>query len=211
MNHIKKFLVASIIISTYLEATADPSQVYSWRSENGTVVFSEEKPDNTNDFKTINVSKPTVVDTKAPKSSDKDIQIGQSDIEKLANSKLAEENKQTLDETQAEGQILEVTITSPSENENKFSKQQEIPVITSPGLGADDKPIFMINGSAVPGKFENGNWLIPRPAPGQNKISVAGHTADGREIKSTNTATLGIFNGTIQQMKNTGNYSRAAG
>lgn len=54
--------------SSYSIALADSQQVYSWRSENGNVVFSEEKPADNVDYKTINVGKPTVVDTKASKN-----------------------------------------------------------------------------------------------------------------------------------------------
>lgn len=208
MNKINKILITLTMASSYSIVLADSQQVYSWRSENGNVVFSEEKPADNVDYKTINVGKPTVVDTKASKKSTKDIEIGQSDIEKLANSKLAENNKQELDSAQS--QILEVTITSPSETENKFSKEEQIPITTDPAITADDHPEFLVNGSKVPGNFQNGSWTIPRPEPGQNKITVAGTTAGGQQIKSTNEATLGIFNGTIQQMKNTGNYRRAA-
>jgi hypothetical protein len=38
---------------------------------------------------------------------------------------------------------------------------------------------------------------------------VIGTTADGKDIKSSNTSILKIFNGTIFQMKNTGNSKRA--
>ena len=210
MKNINKVILMLIIASSFSIAQADNPTIYSWRAENGNMVFSETKPASDIDHKVLSVDKPTIVDTKSPQQStdNKGVKIEQSDIEKLANSKLAEENKQVLEE--AQGSTYEVTIISPSESENKFSKEEEIPVITSPALSGDDKPIFMVNGSSVPGKYEGGKWLIPRPAPGENIISIAGVTEDGKDIHSSNTATLRIFNATILQMKNTGNSKRAA-
>ena len=209
MKFLNKTLLMLAIASPFSVAIADNPTIYSWRAENGSMVFSETKPDADIDYKVVSVGKPTVVDTKrpVPKADDKDVKIEQSDIEKLANSKLAEENKQVLEE--AQGSTLEVTITSPSASENKFSKEEQIPVITNPAISGNDKPIFMINGSSVPGKYEGGKWFIPRPSPGENTVSVAGITEDGKDIHSSNTAILRIFNGTIQQMKNTGNSKRA--
>jgi hypothetical protein len=210
MKNINKVILMLVITSSFSIAQTDNPTIYSWRAENGNMVFSETKPSSDIDFKVVSVGKPTVIDTKAPqKSTDgKDVKIEQSDIEKLANSKLAEENKQALEE--AQGSTYEVTITSPSESENKFTKEEEIAIITNPTISGSDKPIFMINGSSVPGKYKNGKWLIPRPNPGENNISVAGVTEDGKDIHSSNTATLRIFNGTVLQMKNTGNSKRAA-
>ena len=209
MKILNKTLLMLAIVSSFSIAQADNPTIYSWRSENGNMVFSETKPASDIDYKVISVGKPTVVDTKKPQKSEdnKDVKIEQSDIEKLANSKLAEENKQVLEE--AQGSTYEVTIISPSESDNKFSKEEQIPVITNPAISGNDKPIFMINGSSVPGKYEGGKWFIPRPAPGENTVSIAGVTENGKDIHSSNTSILRIFNGTVLQMKNTGNYKRA--
>ncbi len=101
------------ITSSYSITQAAFPTIYSWRGENGNMVFSENKPSSDSDYKVISVDKPTVVDTKRPQHSDdvKDVKIEQSDIEKLVNAKLAEENKQVLDESQVS--TYEVTITSP--------------------------------------------------------------------------------------------------
>jgi hypothetical protein len=120
MKNINKVILMLVITSSFSIAQADNPTIYSWRAENGNMVFSETKPSSDIYFKVVSVGKPTVIDTKAPqKSTDgKDVKIEQSDIEKLANSKLAEENKQALEE--AQGSTYEVIITSPSESENKF-------------------------------------------------------------------------------------------
>ena len=206
MKILNKTLLILAITSPFSITLANNPTIYSWRAENGNMVFSEKKPDSDIDYKVVSVGKPTVIDTKQPQQSTdgKDIKINQSDIEKLANSKLAEENKQVLGEGQ--DSTLEVLIISPSASENKFSKEEQIPIITNPAISGNDKPIFMVNGSSVPGRYERGKWFIPRPAPGENTIAVAGVTEDGKDIHSTNTVILRIFNGTIQQMKNTGNY-----
>jgi len=211
MKKISKILVCLSLITLPLSfVQANQSTVYSWSDENGNPVFSGVKPSDDVNYKIMSVGKPTVVETQNPKkkSNEKDIKIRQSDIEKLANSKLAEENKEVLDE--AQDSTYEVTIISPAEGENKFTKEEEIPVITNPAISGNDKPIFMINGSSVPGKYEGGKWLIPRPTPGENEITIKGVTKNGKDIHSSNTVTLRIFNGTQLQMKNTGNSKRAA-
>lgn len=196
-------------VSLYSISQANEKNIYSWRADNGNMVFSENKPVGNTDYKTIAVRKPTVVKTQVPESNDADkkVKIDHSDIKKLADSKLAEENEQVLKE--AQGSVCKVKITSPSESDNKFSKEQKIPIITKPAISSNDKPIFMVNDKSVAAKYEDGQWLIPRPSPGENKISIAGTTADGKKLQSSNTATLRIFNGTVLQMKNTGNYRRA--
>ncbi|AIT09925.1 hypothetical protein LO80_08060 [Candidatus Francisella endociliophora] len=189
-------------------AEAAETQVYSWRSENGSVVFSEEKPTHDVEYKTLEVGKPTVVDTKAPKKPEdgSPVQIGQSDVEKLANSQLADKNKEVLEEGQQTN--LEVQITSPANDANIFTKEDGIPITTSPTIPKDDNPTFIINGSTVPATYDGTNWTIARPTPGENKLSIGGHTADGGEIKSSNQITFYIKNGWLQQSKNTGNYRK---
>jgi len=211
MANINKIILMLAIASPFSVALADDPIIYSWRAENGNMVFSENKPTSDIDYKVVSVGKPTVVDTKTPqKSADgKDVKIDQSDIEKLANSKLADENKEVLEKAQS---ILEVTITSPVEDNgsNKFSKEGKIEILTSPKLSADDKPVFKLDGTASPSQYEGGHWIIPRPTPGEKSITISGTTADGKEIKSINKGVIRVFNGTIKQMKNTGNYNRAA-
>ena len=152
MKKISKILVyLSLITLPFSFAQANQSTVYSWSNENGNPVFSGVKPSGDVNYKIMSIGKPTVVETPNPKkaSNEKDIKIGQSDIKKLANSKLGEEKKRVLDE--AQGSTYEVTIISPAESENKFTTEEEIPVVTNPTISGNDKPIFMINGSSVPG------------------------------------------------------------
>ena len=167
--------------------------------------FLKEKPSHDVDYKTIEVGKPTVVDTKAPQGSEKgaSVEIGQSDVQKLANSQLAEQNKQALEEGQQNE--LQIQITSPSTDANIFSKEDKIPVKTNPEIPGDANPRFSINGKAAPATYENGQWLIARPTPGENKLEISGKTAEGNDIKSDQ-VTFYIKNGWLQQAKNVGNY-----
>ena len=198
------------IASVFSNAFADDPTIYSWRAKNGNMVFSETKPINDIDYRVVSVGKPTIIDTKSPQriAAAKDVKIRQSDIKKLTNSKLAEKNKQVLDESNS---ILEVTIVSPvsGNGDNKFSKEGKIPIITSPSLSADDSPVFHVGDTTSPAEYANGNWVIPRPTPGEKDITISGTTADGKLIKSMNTGVLRIFNSTILEMKNTGNSKRA--
>nr|WP_236940966.1 hypothetical protein [Francisella orientalis] len=59
----------------------------------------------------------------------------------------------------------------------------------------------------MPATFEDGQWKIARPTPGENKLTIAGQTSAGNEIKSTNEVAFYIKNGWLQQSKNTGNYA----
>lgn len=209
MQNINKIILGGLfcVFSLASIVEAAETQVYSWRSESGTVVFSEEKPADNVDYKTIDVSKPTVVETKNPQTKGGNVNINQSDVEKLANSQLAQKNNEVLKESQ---QInLEVQITSPANDANIFTKEDAVTVTTSPAIPKDDNPTFIINGSTVPATYDGSNWTIARPTPGENKLSIAGHTADGGEIKSSNEVTFYIKNGWLQQSKNTGNYKKA--
>ncbi|AEI35650.1 MULTISPECIES: DUF4124 domain-containing protein [Francisella] len=210
MSNFHKIILTALMSGfsfIFLAQAADDTTIYSWRSESGTVVFSEEKPSDGTDYKIIEVGQPTVVDTKATKdiNSSKPVKINQNDISKLNNSSLAEKNKEVLEENQQSGN-LSVQITSPANDANIFTKEDKLAISTNPAIAADDKPTFIINGTVMPATFEDGQWKIARPTPGENRLSIAGQTANGSEIKSTNEVTFYIKNGWLQQAKNTGNY-----
>lgn len=183
---------------------AAETQVYSWRGENGNIVLSEKKPEGDVEFKTIEVEPPTVVDTKTPNDSidSQDVKIDQSDIEKLADSQLAKKNKEVLDETK---KVTIQKVGIDSAEENVFTKDDKLAVITSPKLSGTDKLQFYVNGKPSPATFNGEFWEIPRPIAGENKITVKGETADNQKIAS-NTMTFYVKNATVLQMKNTGNY-----
>lgn len=202
----KPFLISIVcLFSTSSFVEAADTKVYTWRSENGSVVFSEKKPDHDVDYKTLEVGKPTVVDTKTPQGSEKgsSVEIGQSDVQKLADSQLAEQNKQALEEGQQKE--LDVQIVSPSAGTNIFSKEDKIPIITNPEIPASANPRFSINGKSAPATYENNQWFIVRPTPGENKLKISGKTAEGNDIKSDE-VTFYVKNGWLQQAKNVGNY-----
>ncbi|AJI74690.1 hypothetical protein BZ13_900 [Francisella philomiragia subsp. philomiragia ATCC 25015] len=209
-NFHKIILLYVISCSTFISlAQAANPTIYSWRSENGNVVFSEEKPSDDTDYKIIEVGQPTVVDTKASQDmiSNQPVKIKQSDISKLNNSSLAEKNKEVLDENQGTTGDLSVQITSPANDANIFTKEDKLAISTNPAISADDKPTFIVNGTVMPATFEDDQWKIARPTPGENKLTIAGQTAAGNQIKSTNEVTFYIKNGWLQQAKNTGNYA----
>ncbi|MFV9924324.1 MAG: DUF4124 domain-containing protein [Francisella endosymbiont of Hyalomma scupense] len=204
--HKNVFSVIVCILSFLSLAKATDPKVYSWRAENGSVVFSEEKPSDNVDYKIIEVGQPTVIDTKTQQNptDDKPVKINQSDVEKLATSELAEKNKEVLEEGQ--NAELNVEITSPANDANIFTKEDKIAISTNPQIASNDSPTFIINSSAIPATYEDGQWKIARPTPGENKLSISGRTAQGDEIKSTNQVIFYIKNGWLQQAKNTGNY-----
>ncbi|AJC49444.1 DUF4124 domain-containing protein [Allofrancisella guangzhouensis] len=204
MRILNKITAGFIIITLTNTLAQAETEVYSWRAENGNVVFSETKPSEDIDYKIINVGQPTVVDTKSPEDSkgDEVVKIEQNDIQKLNNSQLAEENKQVLKENQND---LDIQVTSPADEANIFTKETYIPIKTNPALTANDKPTFIVNGNSVSASFENGYWQIARPTPGKNEIIISGQTADGRNINQVTDSVFYIKNGWLQQSKNTGN------
>ncbi|BCD89940.1 hypothetical protein fh0823_00790 [Francisella halioticida] len=183
------------------------SQVYSWRSETGNVVFSETKPSDDVDYKVIEVGKPTIINPRGKQgisnATTKTVNINQSDVQRLSNSALAEKNMQTLGNDN-QNSDLEVKIISPKQDANIFNKEEHIPVVTVPEIPQDGKPIFVVNGSTIPAKYESGQWQIPRPTPGQVKLSIAGQTSSGMNIRSVNETTFFIKNGWYAQSVNTG-------
>lgn len=182
------------------------SQVYSWRSETGNMVFSETKPSGNIDYKVIEVGKPTVINPEGKQSiskvaNTKTVNINQSDVQKLSNSALAEKNMQTLGNDN-QNSDLDVKIISPKQDANIFTKEENIPIVTTPEISPDDKPIFMVNGATIPASFENSQWQIPRPTPGQIELSIAGQTANGMNIRSVNNVTFFVKNGWLAQSVN---------
>ncbi|QIV94047.1 DUF4124 domain-containing protein [Allofrancisella frigidaquae] len=204
MYNLNKILMSFIIIAlTNILAQAE-TEVYSWRAENGNLVFSETKPPEDVEYKIINVGSPTVVDTKSPEEpeSSEVVKIKQGDIQKLDDSQLAKKNKQALKENQSD---LDIQVTSPGNDANIFTKEEYIPIKTTPALTANDKPLFTINGNVIAASFEDETWQIPRPDPGKNELIISGHTADGRNINQASISVFYIKNGWLQQSKNTGN------
>ncbi|MED7788203.1 DUF4124 domain-containing protein [Francisella sp. 19X1-34] len=204
-------MFATCSVSAFADNDNGTSQVYSWRSSTGNVVFSETKPSGDVDYKVIEVGKPTVINPegkqnipKAATATTKTVNIDQSDIQKLSGSTLAERNMQTLG-NENQNSDLDVKIISPKQDSNIFTKEEHIPIITTPEISQDDKPIFMINGAAIPATFENGQWQIARPTPGQIELSIAGQTSNGMNIRSVNEVSFFVRNGWYAQSKNTGN------
>ncbi|WP_150468131.1 DUF4124 domain-containing protein [Francisella sp. SYW-9] len=208
MSKFNKVIFSLIFVTCSSTAFADngTSQVYSWRSETGNVVFSETKPSGDIDYKVIEVGKPTVINPEGKQNiskvaTAKKVNINQSDIQKLSNSTLAEKNMQTLG-NENQNSDLDVKIISPKQDANIFTKEEHIPIVTTPAISADDKPIFMANGATIPATFENGQWQIPRPTPGQIELSIAGQTSNGMNIHSVNEVTFFVRNGWLAQSQN---------
>ncbi|QIW10759.1 DUF4124 domain-containing protein [Francisella sp. LA112445] len=205
-------VIFSLIFAAYsgsVFADNGTTLVYSWRSETGNVVFSETKPSGDIDYKTIEVGKPTIINPEGKQSiskaaaaaTTKKVNINQSDIQKLSGSTLAEKNMQTLG-NENQNSDLNVQIISPKQDANIFTKDENIPIVTTPEISPDDKPIFIVNGATIPATFENGQWQIPRPTPGQIELSIAGQTSNGMNIHSINEVTFFVRNGWLAQSVN---------
>ena len=200
LNRITLIIITALLICTNAIAATD---VYTWKSSNGNIVLSEKKPTNENiEYTVRSIEPPTVVQTnhKISDNVKTPIKINEADIVKLKTSELAQKNNAALTETSQ--QILDVKITSPQDGISIFTKEETIPVRTNPALSKDDKPVFLVNGSQSRGILVNGGWNIPRPLPGPTTIEVAGTTADGTQIHSTNSVTIQSRNGWAAQTIN---------
>ena len=208
MNNTRSIILISLLINilTYSFAN-DNYKIYSWISNNGNVVISGNKPDNDVDFRVIEVNEPTVI---KPNTNTKNIgnndttklRIQQSDLQKLSKSSATKDNFNLSNKKNN----LEVQIVSPKENNNVFTKEEYIKIITEPRISKYDKPTFIVNRLNAPSKYEDGVWKIKRPSPGEIKLRIAGHTYDGKDIHSVNEVTFFIKNGWLAQSKNTGNH-----
>ena len=202
LNKIKLIIITMLFICTNAVAATD---VYTWKSNNGNVVLSETKPTDENiEYSVKSIEPPTIIDTKHHISDNvkTPVKIDESDIAKLQTSELAQKNNIALTDTNQ--QILELQITSPKDGVSVFTKEEIIPIQTSPALSKDDKPVFLVNGSQSNGVLVNGGWGIARPLPGPTTIEIAGTTAEGSPIHSTNSVTFQSRNGWYAQSRNAG-------
>ncbi|MDE4974261.1 DUF4124 domain-containing protein, partial [Francisella tularensis subsp. holarctica] len=74
---------------------------------------------------------------------------------------------------------LSVQITSPANDAHIFTKEDKIAISTNPQIASNDSPTVLINGSAIPATYEDGQWTIARPTPGEKKLRISARTAQG--------------------------------
>ena len=191
----KKLIITGFILSCIAVGHASDI-VYRYKNENGSVVFSQEKPKDSISYTVLTVTKPMVIDN--PNKNISNI-VKEN---KLKQQALEIDGKEDKNEKDSKGNIS-LSIITPSDGQGIFTKYQQIEIQTSPKLKETDKPSFIVNDSATSGNYskELKAWTIPRPNPGTVRLSISGKTKSGKKINSK-TITFYIHNGWLQQTKN---------
>lgn len=180
MKYFKHLLPISIIILLISSGLAADDNIYTWRSANGTINFSQTAPMFDEEYERVGVHHKNQIHQKSP--------VEQQLSSMKQNNTYIPEQAQTESQknTQQTGNgIQKVRIISPASGQNMFVHNEKLSIILEPTLTAEDHPIFIMNGIPHPAHFENGVWKINRPNPGQAVISVRGRTHDHKTITSS--------------------------
>jgi len=178
MKHfeIKISVIACLLISSSCFAADD--NVYTWRSPNGTMVFSQSAPVFDEEYERIGVHHNNQVEQKSP------VQEQLSSLKQNKNYIPDQPKANNKKQQQGQNKVQKVRIISPAPGENRFVHNEKLSIILEPTLTAEDHPIFIMNGIPHPAHYENGVWKINRPNPGPVSISVRGRTHDHKAITS---------------------------
>ncbi|AIT09926.1 hypothetical protein LO80_08065 [Candidatus Francisella endociliophora] len=181
MKYFKNITILTLITMFSSFCYADESDnVYTWRSGNGTVVFSQSTPMFDEEYERIGVHHNNQVHQKSPVEQQL-ASLKQNNIYIPDNSQ--SENQPNQQQEVNRG-IQRVEIISPAPGENRFIHNEKLTIILRPALTAEDHPIFIMNGIPHPAHFENGVWKVNRPNPGPVSITVRGRTHDHKTIVS---------------------------
>lgn len=179
MKYFKPIVFTSAMCLLISSSFATDDNIYTWRSANGTVNFSQTAPMFDEEYERVGVHHNNQIHQKSP--------VEQQLSWMKQNNTYIPEQSQTESQTntqQAGNGIQKVRIISPAPGQNMFVHNEKLSIILEPTLTAKDHPIFIMNGIPHPAHFENGVWKINRPNPGQAVISVRGRTHDHKTITS---------------------------
>lgn len=179
MNYIKNTIILSLLTIFIPVCYADSSDnIYTWRSGNGTVTFSQSAPMFDQEYEKVGVHLKNEVHQKSPVEEQLN-SIKQNNLHKDEKTQQDQNTQQ-----QNEDEIVRVKIISPARGENRFIHNEKLSIILEPTLTANDYPIFIMNGIPHPALFQTGAWKINRPNPGPASIIVRGRTHDHKTITS---------------------------
>lgn len=180
MEYLKNIIVLSVAIITNAVCFADENDnIYTWRSGNGTVVFSQTAPVFEEEYERVGVHHNNQVHQKSPVEQQL-ASLKQNNIYIADNSQSGNQSEKQ----QASNKVQKVQIISPAPGESRFVNNEKLSIILNPTLSAEDHPIFIMNGIPHPAHFENGVWKVNRPNPGPVSITVRGRTHDHKTITS---------------------------
>lgn len=173
-----------LLVILLFTITAGKAEIYQWQDQEGNIIFSNSPPTD-GGHETITSTETMNVITQTPKKVESS--------PKTKNPIKHTDTSDTAKKTQAPPKTLANTITSPANNTHIHTFNPLIPIATSPALSPKAKVIVFANDKAANAVYQNDTWNMPRPPPGENKISLHGTTASGEPF-SSNTITIYIHN-----------------
>lgn len=191
MKNYKSIVIITTLAIAFISIGLAQDNVYTWRDTQGRVVFSQTAPIFEEEFEEVGVRR-----TSGSHSESSPI-LDQLRTIKESNLYIAEkEHQPASNDTKAHHQreILDVKIISPTNGERMFAHGLKLQITLEPRLQAYDNPVFVVNGIATRGHYENGTWFIYRPNPGPIDIAVRGSTHDHKIINSTKDTHITIRN-----------------
>jgi hypothetical protein len=168
---------SSLIILTSVGYAQD--NIYTWRSANGNVVFSQIAPIFEKEFKEVGVRRTSQIHSESSPI------LSQLDTIKKNDLYIKQEESKPKDNKTHQRKTLNVRIISPTNNDRIFAHGLKLAITLEPRLTADDSPVFLVNDIPTRGHYQNGLWMIYRPNPGPVDITVRGSTHDHKIINST--------------------------
>lgn len=186
-NPIYQCFLLAILLFTL---TAGRTEIYQWQDQEGNIIFSNTPPADGR-HETITSTETMNVITQTPSKKVESSPKAQTLIKHTNTS-------DTAKKTQVPPKTLANTITSPANNTHIHTFNPLIPITTSPALSPKAKVMVFANDKAANAVYQNDTWNIPRPPPGENKISLHGTTASDEPF-SSNTITIYIHNSHVRR------------
>ncbi|APC97387.1 DUF4124 domain-containing protein [Francisella frigiditurris] len=179
-NFIKAFCFINLSIAPFFLFA---NNIYTWRSGNGNVVFSQTAPIFEEEYERVGVNPTNRLGAQS---------LAEEQLSTIRNNSPTNEQMTNQNSNKSQNNILRVKILSPTKGSNIFVHNEKLAIVLDPSLGPDDHPIFIVNGIPTPAHFQNKTWMINRPNPGPVTISVRGSTADNKMITTSSDTDFGI-------------------
>ena len=157
---------SSLIILTSAGYAQD--NIYTWRSANGSVVFSQTAPIFKEEFKEVGVRRTSQIHSESSPI------LSQLNAIKKNDVYIKQEESKPVNNKTRHRETLNVRIMSPTNNDRIFAHGLNLAITLEPRLAADNNPVFLVNDVPTRGHYENGTWMIYRPNPGPIAIIVRG-------------------------------------
>ena len=157
-----------------LYATLSYGNIYQYQNENGEYVFTSNPPPDVH----AKVLMLQPINTVSPVGAISPLTENPPHTAKLSGP--------TLQQTETSDiKTQKIAILKPEDGAHIHTFEPFFPLKTKPSLRQKAIVYLRINGQRqVLQRFQNGNWMMPRPYPGTNIITLSGFFADGKAFQS---------------------------